>query len=121
MNRKIKFRAWHQKKLIMRFVPAIWFAYEEGPSKIDLLGEREQEDERDIILMQYTGLKDKKGKEIYEGDILKNEWGQKSKVEYGEFYDNGIYISGFGISVCPEESEVIGNIYKNPELLTNNI
>jgi uncharacterized phage protein (TIGR01671 family) len=71
----------------------------------------------DLILMQYTGLKDKNGKEIYEGDVLENKWGQKSKLEYGEFYDSGIYVSGFGISICPEESEVIGNIYENPELI----
>ena len=80
----------------------------------------------DIELMQYTGLHDKNGKEIYEGDIV--EWaGYKMEVFWGE--DIGI---GYGFCWRPcgdntdyhesmtgfiDEYEVIGNIYDNPELL----
>jgi len=59
------------------------------------------------ILMQFTGLKDKNGKEIYEGDILKHNQGNYA-IEFiaGAFsYDEN------------NELEVIGNIYENPDLL----
>ena len=57
------------------------------------------------ILMQFTGLLDKNGKEIYEGDITNVgivEW------DHGQFTER-LY--------APDDIEVIGNIYSNPELL----
>ena len=70
---------------------------------------------------QYTGLKDKNGKEIYEGDILDIKKGQHEhyknvtvKYEAGAFKMDGItplYL------VKALHGEVIGNIYENPELL----
>ena len=79
-------------------------------------------------LMQYTGLKDINGKEIYEGDICKviNYASDYLKVR-GKMYcviswsnTTGFYGKGFGIPTAfsiGEEFEVIGNIYENPELL----
>jgi hypothetical protein len=71
--------------------------------------------------MQFTGLKDQSGKEIYEGDILNNLSGNKYKVvfEYGsfmkqhimEFHPTGL-LSEVNLSFW-----VVGNIYENPELL----
>lgn len=83
---------------------------------------------------QYTGLKDKKGKEIYEGDILKmrlgcdqmdiNEYDVICQVVYGfrgrgsEIGFTGETKAGFQIPLASQCClQVIGNIYENPELI----
>lgn len=76
---------------------------------------------------QYTGLKDKNGKEIYEGDILRVDY-SKRVIEVA--WRKGSWVANYqGEYLCPlmgipgfagyesEEIEVIGNIYENPELL----
>lgn len=70
------------------------------------------ENPEDFILMQYTGLKDKNGKKIFEGDILQGKY--NGVVEW--ITENARYAwSGFYY-----DSEVIGNIYQNPELIEQN-
>ena len=66
-----------------------------------------------LILMQYTGLKDKKGVKIYEGDIVKITCGDNVPNQYtADMFELRNTINDFGGVI-----EVIGNIYENPELL----
>jgi len=83
----------------------------------------------EVELMQFTGLHDKNGKEIYEGDIVKSKetFGEYPEnffdamevvFEYGKFCVKGEYFGYEGEGLISLEScEVIGNIHENPELL----
>jgi hypothetical protein len=76
-------------------------------------------------VMQYTGLKDKNGKEIYEGDVIKLYPSDKSGVQI--LWDEHTAGFGFGNQTMADHLnfrklaainyEVIGNIYENPELM----
>ncbi len=76
----------------------------------------------ECILMQCTGLKDKNGKLIYEGDILRINNKEIQPVEYMECYAQ-FHIERHGVveSFFANTYEVIGNIYENPELLTEEV
>lgn len=137
-QREIKFRAWHKKKNKMYKVYRMCFAdYQEGVfyySKpyADGRSINAETGDQDIIIMQFTGLKDTNGKEIYEGDIIKRIAKRSccGAVEYTiegvvEWFCEGWVVreNGADIGDCAwanqknETMEVIGNIYENPELL----
>lgn len=127
--KEIKFRAWDvlNKKMLS------WGEVFDLPAWEIFPGTPEQ---RAFEVMQYTGLKDRNGKEIYEGDILEfraNPFNTKRDLFQVVFKDGGFrdewnnYIGQYlppdirnkqgGRVRLNEVCEVIGNIYKNPELL----
>ena len=77
----------------------------------------------DVELMQYTGLKDKNNKEIYEGDILFESFGERY---YKVVFENGGFRAefkgdfdehSFDLIDVAQGCEIVGNIYENPELM----
>lgn len=136
--REIKFKAYHKKRKEIYDVHSIVFNEYVFKVTDDGIGTAGNPDDwKDVILMQYTGLKDKNGKEIYEGDIITTDRyiciddGKQNYVlivefEYFSFYaiahcvnKNKAGISnGIGGILDEDESyEILGNIYQNPELL----
>ncbi len=108
--REIKFRQWIKRRKSFHF----WGFTKEGVECF--IGPENFQDESE----QYTSLKDKNGREIYEGDIMdyRKECGALHVVKWSEGFGEGsvlgIDCSGtLGITM----SEVIGNIHENPELL----
>ena len=115
--REIKFRAWNKKDKVMAMGS---FTLREAI----LFTKHSETDTDNYIYLQYTGLKDKNGKEIYEGDIIYTgeydfvvEWTTEQLPHF-----NGRNISvttrnDLNWSFMRDDIEVIGNIYENPDLL----
>lgn len=129
MNREIKFRIWDVENKEMLKVQELDFEPTFYGGRVAIRPEQYSDyfDTEDMILMQYTGLHDKNGKEIYEGDILKISDVDDAIVEWSNKYASfilkpiGDYYFDNEVLGCATEHnsliKVIGNIYKNPELL----
>ena len=145
--RKIKFRAWEKSVRGLDARGMMWQSDETFKDYVvgfdgsvyekfmDNFAGQSFDNYRDVsdnfVLMQYTGLKDKNGREIYEGDILSflhlvdPTTKRRKKVcasvtwaaKFAEYDLRFTPISFTGFADKAEESEVIGNIYEDPELL----
>ena len=137
--RELKFRAWDKEYKKMWWFDLMWGNTVEHGSgwigmvdspKTEKYGEGILNDNRVQVdpigkeIMQYTGLKDKNGKEIFEGDILKRIDGENrvikwSKASHSFEWFSDILPNRFWNSDDSdwELSEIIGNLYQNPELI----
>lgn len=124
-NRVIKFRAWDAESKEMIWVQGLTFEYTTGPVVIGNLGENWKEDLGKLPVMQFTGLHDKNGKEVYEGDVLQDDYGNNSEVAWSEVASGWVRmddVKEVRITVYPFPMyEVIGNIYENPELIAEKV
>jgi uncharacterized phage protein (TIGR01671 family) len=150
MNREIKFRAWDGSQMLQNFSLTIhhFFGFFQGQRIDEFIQPLEgiesgepifsnnclTKDNEEYELMQYTGLKDKNGVEIYEGDILENKYEDKAEatgfgIDRAETRFMGGCFGWVGSLTGKHHPfdetdkgywEVIGNICQHPELLTLN-
>lgn len=129
--REIKFRTWDPLDKVMHtdddhisFVGGTGYLWQLA-HPTHAIGALYKPAEIDCPVMQYTGLKDKNGTEIYEGDVVE-AWGSPYRVVWSEAYAGW---AGAFAGIGPphddplwhmfdgDEPEIIGNIHENPELL----
>jgi uncharacterized phage protein (TIGR01671 family) len=125
--REIKFRVWSKdRKMFVMDGMSVEDIQEDATHSVHLPMLIKQEE---CVWQQYTGLKDRNGQEIYEGDLINFSW----QAGYKEFYDDknqevfysnecASFVFGKG-GICMldrvvyDTLEVVGNVFENPELL----
>lgn len=114
MNRELKFRAWDKEN--KRIVDAkLLMGRCDLNSALNSIGFY-----KNWKIMQFTGLKDKKGKEIYEGDLVQGKYRHEPQEVFW-VDDHACFSIGDVCTKRPGDAsgywEIVGNIYENPELL----
>lgn len=128
--RDIRFRVWDTENKEMLKVQELDFEDTFYGGRLSIRTDQYNDyfDIEDMILMQYTGLKDKNGNEIYEGDIVSFNLKSDSEgqpnitgyIEYQTTFSSYRIMSlkgSFALDYNIKDIEAIGNIYDNPELL----
>jgi len=124
--REIKFRAWDKRKQTWYHKIVEW-VFGRPKGSLGQLPELSAE----VVLMQYTGLKDKNGKEIYEGDIVQFQADVLDDGSFGDSLKPAYFVLakvvfmgsafrfeyGGNVPLAHSACEIIGNIYENSELL----
>ena len=125
--REIKFRVWDESKKVMLSQVGSWYFNDEYNEIAFHMNDVTFSDHKYLKLMQYTGLKDRNGKEIYEGDVIEEyddglyHWVVKWDNECACFYlheqniGEKFYLDDL-VSVV-DKGKVIGNIHEHPHLL----
>lgn len=123
MNREIKFKIWDKKLNVMWEpieLPTLlrYLIFQNCPNATAY--EALKDHFQDMVWLEFTGLKDRNGKEIYEGDILERPISEDKDLlrvpvkfvtsGYNAFFD-------FGSLPQPSKCEIVGNIFENLELL----
>lgn len=128
MSREIKFRAWSKSENKMYYRVLVGNTLTDDPCSVVWQDEQKEWvnfDKYCGVIMQYTDLKDKNGKDVFEGDIVESfhygrtrqaviiKWSAE-KIGFTEFRMHRI---GYDEYELHTDISVIGNIYENPELL----
>jgi len=127
MNTIIKFRCWDEEQKIMwpYAVPLLATAYNGGAINVSKDSDGSFNQFVNGKLLQFIGITDKDGKEIYDGDVVIDDFENQSVVMfsvedvgscgccYPEFTGSGFIAKGISLSEC----KIIGNIFENPGLL----
>ncbi|EAC5508183.1 hypothetical protein LL12_07850 [Listeria monocytogenes] len=119
--REIEFRAWDKEVKEMDYNPSVIEIWQNKPINEQFRLESEEK----LVWMQYTGLKDKNGKKIFEGDIVNCKFFDRMVGDIAgviNFIDCVWAVSDFKNKrlyqlIDVDNIEIIGNIHENPELL----